>query len=238
MVHMPAKRWGVAKVVLALVVAVGLLVVFRLLPVGAYALELVESLRSLGVAGAVLYGAAYVAATLLLVPGSVLTLGAGFAYGLWGGLAVVVPASLLGSVGAFLIGRFLARDWVVRRIDRHPRLRAVDDAIAERSFSVVFLLRLSPVVPFSLLNYFLGITRARLSDYVLASATGMFLGTLLYVYLGSLVTDAAALAVGEGVRPGPWGIALVAGGILATIAVTVWVSSAASKKLEQRLAQS
>ena len=114
----------------------------------------------------------------------------------------------------------------------------MDDAIGERAFSIVFLLRLSPLVPFTLLNYFLGLTRARLRDYVLASATGMLPGIFLYVYIGSLVTDAAALAGGQAPEAGVAGKVLLYGGLVATAVVTVLVSRIAKRKLDQEIGQS
>lgn len=74
-----------------------------------------------------------------------------------------------------------------------PKLAAIDAAIAEHGFKIVLLLRLSPVFPFNLLNYALGLTRVQVRDYVLASFIGMLPGTALYVYLGSLVTRASEL---------------------------------------------
>src|SRR5450631_4770541 len=115
--------------------------------------------KAAGLGGALLFAGAYVLGTLLFFPGSVLTLAAGFLYGLVGGMAVVVPGSILGALLAFLLGRTVLRRPTERLLRRHPRFAAVDTAVAENGFRVVLLLRLSPLFPFNLLNYGLGVTR-------------------------------------------------------------------------------
>jgi len=201
-------------------------------------LRLAEWARGAGPAGALLYALAYVVATVLFLPGSALTLGAGFAWGLAGGMAVVVPASVAGAVLAFLLGRTVLREPIARRVASDARFAAVDRAIGEEGFRLVLLLRLSPVVPFNLLNYALGLTRVRLRDYLLASVVGMFPGTLLYVYLGSLVTSAAELAAGRRPPAGLAGEVLFVVGLLATAAATLLVARAARRALEATLAVS
>jgi uncharacterized membrane protein YdjX (TVP38/TMEM64 family) len=207
------------------------------LPLGEYATELVAEVRALGALGVVLYAGIYITATVALIPGSLLTLGAGFLYGVWGGAALVLPASVIGATLSFLLGRTVARDWVRRRIRTAPRLAAVDSAVGESAFTIIFLLRLSPVVPFALLNYFLGVTRARTRDYVAASITGMIPGVFLYVYIGSLLTSAAQIASGTRPDTGNLGNALLIVGLLATVAVTVYVSRLSRRKLRQTLGE-
>jgi uncharacterized membrane protein YdjX (TVP38/TMEM64 family) len=174
-------------------------------------------------------------ATVLLMPASVLTLGAGFAWGPVYGSLLVVVASNLGALAAFLLGRTALREQVARRIAGQPRFAAVDAAVAERGFRVVLLLRLSPLFPFNLLNYALGLTRVRPRDYVLASFLGMLPGTVLYVYLGSLVTSVAQLSRGERPAAGTSGHVLFWGGLAATVLVTVYVTRLARRALAATL---
>jgi uncharacterized membrane protein YdjX (TVP38/TMEM64 family) len=188
--------------------------------------------KAAGLAGALVFAGAYVLGTLLFFPGSVLTLGAGFLYGLAGGLAVVVPGSILGSLLAFLLGRTVLRGPTQRLLRRHPRFAAVDTAVAQKAFAVVVLLRLSPLFPFNLLNYGLGVTRVPLLPYLLGSAVGMLPGTLLYVYLGSLLTSASELLGGKRPDSGWAGRALFLGGLVATAVVVVLVSRAARRALQ------
>lgn len=216
-------------------VAAGLVGLVLFLPINEWALLLVEWIRGAGALGVGVYALTYVAATLLLLPGSILTAGAGFAYGpLWGTL-LASPVSVLASTLAFVLGRSVARTWVSRRMEKHPRFAAIDEAIGESGFKIVFLLRLSPIFPFNLLNYALGVTRVRLRDYVIASLLGMLPGTFLYVYLGSLVTNASELLSGKRPAAGIWGQVLYWGGLAATVLVTVVITRIARKALDRAL---
>ena len=208
-----------------------------LLPVNQWLLGLVERIRDMGLVGAIVFVAAYVTATVLLLPGSILTLGAGFAYGPVYGTLLVMLASNLGATSAFLLGRTVLRERVARRIAGDARFSAVDAAVGAQGFRVVLLLRLSPLFPFNLLNYALGLTRVRLRDFVLASIPGMFPGTLLYVYLGSLVTSVSQLTSGQRPDSGPWGRVLFWGGLVATVAVTLLMTRIARRALDSALRQ-
>lgn len=200
------------------------------------ALDLVSYCRAAGSAGVLVYGLGYVASTVLLLPGSVLTLGAGFAWGPVLGVAIVSPVSVLAATAAFLLGRTLLRARVERRLGQDQRVAAMDRAIGESGLKLVLLLRLSPILPFNLLNYALSLTRVRLRDYVIGSALGMFPATVLFVYLGSLVTSGTELLSGR--RPaGAAGTALQVGGLLATLALVVVVSRMARAALRTALAE-
>ena len=224
-----------AKWTVAALVVVGLGAGLLLLPLDRWLLALVEAMRSAGAWGALLYVAAYVAACVLLLPGSVITLAAGFAYGPVQGTLLVMAASMLGAMAAFVLGRTVLRGPIERRLAHQPRVAAVDRAVGAQGFKVVLLLRLSPLFPFSLLNYALGLTRVSLRTYALASLVGMFPGTLLYVYLGSLVTSAAELAGGRRPQGGPYGQLLFWGGLAATVVATVLITRTARRALTQAL---
>src|SRR5882672_4342532 len=187
----------------------------------------------LGPWGPVIFVGLYVVATVLFVPGSVLTLGAGAVFGVVLVSVCVSISAKLGSTAAFLVGRYLARDAIARKIEKHEKFATIDRAVADEGWKIVLLTRLSPVFPFVLLNYAFGLTRVKLSHYVLASWLGMIPGTLMYVYLGSLVN------VGAGSRHrtvGEW--ALYGVGLLATIAVTVFVTRIARKALAKKISSS
>ncbi len=224
-----------AKYGFGILLAGGLLATLLLVPWSRWALLLVEWIRDAGLVGVIVYSIAYVAATLLLLPGSILTAGAGLAYGpLWGTL-LVSPVSVLAATLAFLLGRGIARNWVARRIAQHPRFGAIDEAIGESGFKIILLLRLSPIFPFNLLNYALGLTRVSLRDYALASLLGMLPGTFLYVYLGSLVTSASELLSGKRPAMGLWEQILYWGGLAATLVVTVLITRMARQALNKAL---
>jgi uncharacterized membrane protein YdjX (TVP38/TMEM64 family) len=201
-------------------------------PLREHAPELVERLRSAGFAGALVFGLAYVVAVVAMFPASLFTMAGGYVYGPIWGVAVVWPVSTLAGTAAFLMGRTVARPWARRKIAGSRRLAAIDHAIGEGGFKIVFLLRLSPIAPFNLLNYLLGASRLRLRDFVL-SAVGSLPATFLYVYLGSLVPSAAALLRGERPSGGTSADALYVIGLLATVLVTVILGRAARRSLDR-----
>lgn len=134
----------------------------------------------------------YFIATVFFVPGSILTLGAGFVFAnafglgvgvLLGTLAVFFGAST-GAIAAFLIGRFLLRDWVSGLTKKYTIFEALDNALAEKGLRIMILLRLSPIIPFNALNYIAGVTSISFWDYVWAMFA-ILPGTILYVFLGA-----------------------------------------------------
>jgi uncharacterized membrane protein YdjX (TVP38/TMEM64 family) len=179
--------------------------------------------------------ALYVVATVLLLPGSILTVGAGAVFGLVKGAVTCSIAATLGATAAFLVGRYLAREAVARKLEAYPRFRAIDEAVAREGWKIVGLTRLSPVFPFNVLNYAFGITRVSLGHYVVASWIGMMPATVTYVYLGSLAGDLATLGQGRHARtPADW--VLFAVGLLATAGVTAYVTRLARGALDRRIA--
>jgi uncharacterized membrane protein YdjX (TVP38/TMEM64 family) len=179
-----------------------------------------------------LYIAGYVVATVALVPGSLLTLAAGAIFGLlWGTLYAFVGATI-GACLAFLLARHAVRPWVERRLRDEPRFAKIDRAIARRGFRVVFLLRLSPVLPFNVLNYALGLTRVSFADVVLSSI-GMLPGTMLYVYSGTVIGGVARLAAGTEVPRTSGYYLVVALGLAATVVVTLLLTRIARRALNE-----
>lgn len=201
------------------------------------ALTWVESLGSIApIAFIVLYNVA----TVLLIPGSLLTLGSGVLFGLVWGSVYVFFAATLGATLAFWLGRTVARDWVSKKISAYPKFAAIDKAVAKEGFKIVFLTRLSPLFPFNILNYAFGITQVSLKDYVLGSV-GMIPGTILYVYIGSLIGSVAQIGM-KGATLDPqtqklqWIAKIV--GFIATIAVTVYITRIAKKALDDSISES
>jgi len=188
--------------------------------------------ETLGVWGPVAFVAGYALATVAFVPGSLLTLAAGAIFGLVKGAALVFVAATLGATLAFLVSRYVARGAIERSLSGDARFASIDRAVGEQGRRIVFLLRLSPVFPFNLLNYGLGLTKVRLADYVAASV-GMLPGTLLYVYYGKLAGDVAALAGGAAVKRDAAYYAVLVLGLAATILVTTLVTRTARKALRQ-----
>ncbi len=185
---------------------------------------------SLGVWGPIVFIGGYVAAAVAFAPASILTLAAGAIFGIVQGTMYVFVAATLGSALAFLVARYVARGWVERRFAKHPRFMAIDRAIEREGRKIVFLVRLSPVFPYNVLNYLLGLTRIGFRDYLLG-CIGMIPGTLLYVYYGKLAGDVASLAAGVQVERGPEYYAVLILGLVATIWVTTVVTRAATRAL-------
>jgi uncharacterized membrane protein YdjX (TVP38/TMEM64 family) len=204
------------------------------LPVAEWITGLAERARNTGALGVAMFFAAYVGSTVAFLPGSILTLAAGFAFGPFWGLAIASPASVTGATCAFLLGRTLLRDWAAARVGESPRLRAIDAAVGREGFKIVLLLRLSPLFPFNVLNYALSLSKVRVSTYVLASFLGMLPGTALYVYLGSLAPAAAGLASAGG-RGGTTRTVLYIAGLVATVAAAVIGTRAARRALNAEL---
>jgi uncharacterized membrane protein YdjX (TVP38/TMEM64 family) len=221
------------QLVVGALLLAGLVVAVSLLPIGPIVTALADSARHTGAAGVMVFFVAYVIATVAALPGSLLTLAAGFAYGPLWGLVLASPASVTGATCAFLLGRTWLRGWAERIVRSSRNVRAVDAALARDGFMLVLLLRLSPVFPFNALNYVLSLSRIPLRTYVLASFLGMLPGTAFVVYVGSLVPAAAALQTA-----GPGGTAslvLYGAGFVATVAVVVVATRAARRALAAEL---
>ncbi len=179
------------------------------------------------VAGVFAFMGVYFIATVCFVPGSLLTLGSGFVFGsavgvgygvVLASVAVFVGASL-GSIAAFLLGRYLMRDCVRNKlVKKYPVIEAVDEALQNNGLKIFFLLRLSPVVPFNAINYIAGVTGISVKDYCLA-LIGILPGTILYCFIGA---SAGGLVEAEQGVSKPVTIAsIVVGLVLAFIAVFI-----------------
>jgi uncharacterized membrane protein YdjX (TVP38/TMEM64 family) len=221
-----------AKLILLVALVIGALVAVKTLPISEYLESFNQWVESIGVWGPVVVGLAYIPATVFFIPGSALTLGAGAAFGIVAGTIAVSLGSVAGSTAAFLVGRFLARDWVAGKVADNAKFQAIDRAVGQQGFKIVLLTRLSPIFPYNLLGYMYGTTSVKLRDYVLASWIGMFPGTLLYVYLGHAARVAVEGAAGEtGRSPAQWALLVV--GLLATVVVTVFITKTASKAIRE-----
>ncbi|ADH85382.1 TVP38/TMEM64 family protein [Desulfurivibrio alkaliphilus] len=214
---------------LAMIVAMGL----YLLPARELAVEVMQWVEGLGFTGYVVFFLLYAFFTLLFLPGFILTVGAGAIFGLAGGFVAVSLGSTVGAALAFLLGRFLAREAVERKVAGNSKFAAIDAAVAQKGWKIVFLTRLSPVFPFNLINYAYGLTRIPFPHYVLASWIGMMPGTLLYVYAGSLAGNVARAALEETPSAGTWELAFQGLGLLATLTVTIYVTRLARQALQQ-----
>jgi len=225
----PTRRFGsVARIAGVLAVVITLAVAGRLFG-GAIPLVLAR-VRALGPWAPLGFIVLFAGAAAALVPAWLLTIVGGALFGLWPGVPIVLVAATLGAVVSFVIARYIARDAVARRVARSARFRALDDAVASNGLKIVFLLRLSPVVPYNVLNYALGLTRVRFADVVMGSI-GMLPATTIYVYCGVLAGDAAALSGRAAVVRGTGYYVVLMLGLVATVAATALVTRVARQAL-------
>ena len=218
------------KLAVALLLVGALIVLGR--QAGAAIPRFAEWVDGLGIWGPIVFIAGYAAAVVGFVPASLLTLAAGAIFGIAAGVAYVFVAATLGASLAFLVSRYVAREAIERRLEGNPKFAAIDRAVGEQGRRIVFLLRLSPVFPFNLLNYGLGLTQVRFSDYLVA-CLGMLPGTFLYVYSGKAAGDVAAAASGAGPERGAGQLALLIVGLAATAVVTILVTRIARRALDE-----
>ncbi len=225
----------VMKAILVTAVIAALVVVTRFIDLQQIFRNALTWISGLGPTGPLVFALLYILACVLMLPGSILTLGAGAVFGVVSGSVLVSVASTLGATCAFLVGRYLARDWVGTKIAGNDKFKAIDEAVAGEGWKIVGLTRLSPVFPFNLLNYAFGLTQVKLKHYFIASWLGMMPGTIMYVYIGSLAGDLASLGTGERIRStGEW--VLYGIGLAATMVVSVFVTRIARRALDARIA--
>ena len=220
----------VAKLLIGIAALVALFALGKI--AGAHIHSFAQWVDGLGFWGPAVFIAGYAAAVVAFVPGSLLTLGAGAIFGLRDGVFYVFVAATIGSGLAFLVARYVARSAIEQRMAGNAKFTAIDRAVGEEGRKIVFLLRLTPVIPFNLLNYALGLTRVRFTDYMMASF-GMIPGTFLYVYSGRLAGDVAVLAGDPAVAKGWAYYTVLALGLVATIAVTTIVTRSARRALAE-----
>ncbi len=171
-------------------------------------------------------------ATVLFLPGGILSLGGGFFFGLWWGTLLVLVGNLLGAAVAFFVGRKLGRRFVRKKILRDPRWAALDGAIARHGPRIIFFSQLNPLFPTSLFNYLYGLTKVRFWTCLKWVALGRLPGVFLYCYLGTLGQLGIRIMRGES-EPGPTEYFLWGGGLVLTVGVAAVLGHTASKVIEE-----
>ncbi len=209
------KRWLVLACAAAIIVVAAILL-------GRFAAEPLQRfaqwVNGLGPWAPVVFILGYALAAVAFFPGSLLTLAAGAIFGLLRGSIYVFVAATLGASLSFLIARYAARPLVWRKLAGDDRFEKIDRAVGKEGGKMVFLMRLSPILPYNALNYALGLTKVGFIPFLLGSI-GMIPGTILYTYYGKVAGDLTAL--GRGVKHGPEYYVFLAVGLLATIAVVI-----------------
>ncbi|WP_107670556.1 TVP38/TMEM64 family protein [Cyanothece sp. BG0011] len=231
------KLGGIAVLTVATIILIKQLGIVDAFSITETLQNLLQWIQDLGTIGYLIFTLVYILSAILLIPASILTLGAGAIFNVVKGSILVSIASMLGAIVAFLIGRYLARGWVSKQIEKYPKFQVVDEAVAQEGWKIVGLTRLSPVLPFVILNYAFGITQVSLKDYITASWFGMLPGTIMYVYIGSLIGNIATLGAGGRERTSlEWALYIV--GLIATVLVTVYVTKLSQNALNNQIEKS
>ncbi len=205
--------------------AVGVLIAMQS-TVRDWLLSAVALAQSLGTIGLLVFALLYVATTVLALPASPLSLAAGLLYGPYQGGVLVFASSLGGAVAAFVLARSWLRPWVESRYGDSMAFRIIAERTKAQGAKLVFLLRLSPLVPFSILNYVLGLTSVSLRGYVVASALGTVPGILLYTHLGASLNSLGDVGKGISVEGGWLFWTGLAATLFATLVLGRWSAQA------------
>ena len=193
----------------------------------------VLKLTQLGAWAPVLFVLLYVAAAVTLAPAFFLTVAAGAMFGVGRGSAIVFLAASLGASAVFVLASPLAHSRWMQAVTRDPRVAAVRAAVADEGAWIMFQLRLSPLMPYNVLNYALALSGVRYQDFAVA-LVGMIPAIVMYAYYGKVVGDVAALAAGVSAPRGPEYWALLVVGLIAVIVSTLMISRAARSAIERQ----
>ncbi len=192
--------------------------------------------ETLGPWGGALFILGYVLITIALVPASLLTMAAGAIFGLGKGFGLVLIGAFIGGAVSFLLARTVAHRPVQRLLESRPGVRRVERAVSAHGGRVIFLLRLSPVMPFGLLNYACGLTSVSFKDFMLGHV-GILPGTFLYIYYGTVLGSLAAVAAGEQVERGAGYWVVLGLGLVATGVATWQITRIARRALAEEEVQ-
>ena len=220
--------WQAAAVVCAIALAVTLSHFF---PVVSFIAALQERVMSWGVWAAICYPLLFAACNILLLPGGILAVGAGFFFGLWWGVLIVLAGNVIATATSFALSRFVARRWFREKLSRNPMLRSLGPAVERESWKIILLSQLHPLFPTSLLNYFYGLTRIRFATYMLWASIGRIPGLFFYAYIGTLGQFAVRIMRGKSypriVEYWIWG-----GAFITTVLLVVVLSRVAYRAIQ------
>jgi uncharacterized membrane protein YdjX (TVP38/TMEM64 family) len=199
-----------------------------------YLLHWMQEIQSAGWKGYLMFIALYAVCCVFFIPASFLTFAAGAVWGFWGGTALVLAGNGLGSLFCLLITRYLFRNWATSIFHRYKKLKAVAHAVEHDGWKMVLLTRLSPIMPFSLINYALGVTRLSVWHFLLATEIGSVPAIAVYVYLGTFMGNLAKIR-SDLHHHGAWYWWLQGVGLFMALVVTIYVAHVATKSLETRI---
>jgi uncharacterized membrane protein YdjX (TVP38/TMEM64 family) len=190
-------------------------------------------IRNLGQPGMLLFIVLFVGCAVTMAPTLLLTLAAGAIYGVWRGSALVFLSATLGACVVYAIGHRLADLRMVKPLLENRRVQIVRSAVTARDARIQLFLRLSPIIPYVLLNYALGLSRVPFRDFFVA-CVGMIPAIVMYTYYGKVVGDVAKLAAGVAPERGAAYYLMLAAGVAATLIASMLVTRAARRAIEQQ----
>jgi uncharacterized membrane protein YdjX (TVP38/TMEM64 family) len=215
-----------------LIVAVGVFVLSRFVPVADLLANIQGRVMNLGAWSAICYPLLYACCNVLLLPGGVLSIGGGFFFGLWWGFLIILVGNVAGAAISFFISRWIGQRWLRRRLMRNATLEALEPAVQREGWKIILLSQLHPLFPTSLLNYLYGLTTMRFRTCMLWVAVGQAPGLFLYAYLGTLGQLGLNLLRGKshprGIEYLLWG-----GGLVASVVILIMLGRIALRLLQE-----
>jgi len=223
------------KVILLMIVVILMIIIGIHINIPSWLSNLVEWIENYGWWGIILFILLHLIGSIIAIPAFVMAFAGGFIFGLGRGIIIVSISSTMGATAAFLVARYLVRDWIIRIMEKHPRYKIIDEAIAREGWQIIGLIRLSPIIPYNILHFVFGITSVKLLHYIIASWIGMLPMTFMYVYAGSLASSLTQ--VGESkyliYSSESWIFYIL--GFLITLTATIYVSAVVRRALKKKL---
>lgn len=226
------RRAIILQLVGLFVVAVGLFFVNRLFPLMDFLADVQQHVMRWGAWSAIWYPLLYACCNVLLLPGGVLSVGAGFFFGLWWGFFIALAGNVSGAAISFFISRTIGRHWLKRKLLRNPTMVALEPAVEREGWKIILLSQLHPLFPTSLLNYLYGLTRIRFRTCMLWVAIGQAPGLFLYSYLGTLGQLGLNVARGK-THPGAIEYWLWIGGFVTFAALLIMLGKIALRLIKK-----
>ena len=180
-----------------IIVAIALFFLSRIFPIVDILATVQQRVMQWGAWSAICYPLLYACCNVLLLPGGVLSIGAGFFFGLWWGFFIALFGNVAGAAISFFLSRWIGRQWLKRKLLGNRTLVALEPAVERDGWKIILLSQLHPLFPTSLLNYLYGLTQIRFRTCMLWVAIGQAPGLFLYSYLGTLGQLGLNLARGK-----------------------------------------
>jgi uncharacterized membrane protein YdjX (TVP38/TMEM64 family) len=179
------------------IAAAALFFLSRVLPIIDILATFQQTIMRWGAWSAICYPILYACCNVLLLPGGVLSIGAGFFFGLWWGFLIALVGNVTGAAISFFISRWIGRQWLKRKLLKNRTMVAIEPAVEREGWKIILLSQLHPLFPTSLLNYLYGLTKIRFRTCMIWVAIGQAPGLFLYSYLGTLGQLGLNLARGK-----------------------------------------